>query len=141
MNASVAFALDYLSQQVESGEFDFYVHRNNQFRLPDADTDVIMIGPGTGIAPSVPSSGTRMPGRYGPQLAVLREQHFVSDFLYQTEIQNWLQTGTLTKLSVAFSRDQQYKIYVQHRILEEGRELWKWIEKGAWIYLCEPAIP
>ncbi|MBO9635964.1 MAG: sulfite reductase, partial [Chitinophagaceae bacterium] len=69
------------------------------------------------------------------------EQHFVTDFLYQTEIQNWLQTGTLQKLSLAFSRDQQYKIYVQHRILEEGRELWKWIEKGAYIYLCGTRDP
>lgn len=133
---------DYLSQQVESGEFDFYVHRNNQFRLPDADTDVIMIGPGTGIAPFRSFLWERDAlGATGRNWLFFGEQHFISDFLYQTEIQNWLQTGTLTKLSVAFSRDQQYKVYVQHRILEEGRELWKWIEKGAWIYLCGTRDP
>ncbi|WP_127128788.1 diflavin oxidoreductase [Pseudoflavitalea rhizosphaerae] len=133
---------DYLAQQPENGEFDFYVHRNNQFRLPDTDTDVIMIGPGTGIAPFRSFLWERdAAGGDGRNWLFFGEQHFVTDFLYQTEIQNWLQTGTLHRLSLAFSRDQQYKVYVQHRILEEGRELWKWIEKGAWIYLCGTRDP
>lgn len=133
---------DYLAQQQENDEFDFYVHRNNQFRLPEPDADVIMIGPGTGIAPFRSFLWERdAAGGTGRNWLFFGEQHFVSDFLYQTEIQNWLQTGTLQKLSVAFSRDQQYKIYVQHRILEEGRELWKWIEKGAYIYLCGTRDP
>lgn len=133
---------DYLAQQPENGEFDFYVHRNNQFRLPDANTDVIMIGPGTGIAPFRSFLWERDSlGGDGRNWLFFGEQHFVTDFLYQTEIQNWLQTGTLHRLSLAFSRDQQYKVYVQHRILEEGRELWKWIEKGACIYLCGTRDP
>lgn len=133
---------DYLAQQEENGEFDFYVHRNNQFRLPDPEADLVMIGPGTGIAPFRSFLWERdAAGGSGRNWLFFGEQHFVTDFLYQTEIQNWLQTGTLQKLSLAFSRDQQYKIYVQHRILEEGRELWKWIEKGAYIYLCGTRDP
>lgn len=144
VNGESKFGLcsDYLANQPENGEFDFYVHRNNQFRLPDADTDVIMIGPGTGIAPFRSFLWERdASGAAGRNWLFFGEQHFVTDFLYQTEIQNWVQTGTLTKVSLAFSRDQQYKVYVQHRILEEGRELWKWIEKGAFIYLCGTRDP
>lgn len=133
---------DFLSQHDENAELDFYVHRNNQFRLPEPDADLIMIGPGTGIAPFRSFLWERdAAGASGRNWLFFGEQHFVSDFLYQTEIQNWLQTGTLHKLSLAFSRDQQYKIYVQHRILEEGRELWKWLENGAYIYLCGTRDP
>jgi sulfite reductase (NADPH) alpha subunit (EC 1.8.1.2) len=101
-----------------------------------------MIGPGTGIAPfrAFPM-GARCYGRHRPQLAFLGEQHFVTDFLYQTEIQNWVHTGVLTNVSLAFSRDQPYKIYVQHRILEQAAELWQWIEGGAYIYICGAKEP
>ena len=69
------------------------------------------------------------------------EQHFLTDFYYQTEIQEWLATGLLTKLSTAFSRDQQHKIYVQDRIRENAEFFWNWIENGASIYVCGQKFP
>jgi sulfite reductase (NADPH) flavoprotein alpha-component len=69
------------------------------------------------------------------------EQHFASDFLYQTEIQNWEATGTLTKVNVAFSRDQKNKIYVQDRMISYGAELYQWIQNGAYIYVCGKKDP
>jgi sulfite reductase (NADPH) flavoprotein alpha-component len=126
----------------ENTSFEFYVHKNSQFRLPEADKDVIMIGPGTGIAPFRAFLWERdAVGATGRNWLFFGEQHFQSDFLYQTEIQNWAQTGVLSKVSLAFSRDQQYKIYVQHRILEQAPELWKWIDGGAYIYICGAKEP
>jgi sulfite reductase (NADPH) flavoprotein alpha-component len=133
---------DYLLNMPENTSFDFYVHKNNQFRLPEADKDVIMIGPGTGIAPFRAFLWERdAAGAGGRNWLFFGEQHFQSDFLYQTEIQNWAETGVLSKVSLAFSRDQQYKIYVQHRILEQAPELWKWIDGGAYIYICGAKDP
>jgi sulfite reductase (NADPH) flavoprotein alpha-component len=133
---------DYLLNMPENTSFEFYVHKNSQFRLPEADKDVIMIGPGTGIAPFRAFLWERdAVGATGRNWLFFGEQHFQSDFLYQTEIQNWAQTGVLAKVSLAFSRDQQYKIYVQHRILEQAPELWKWIEGGAYIYICGAKEP
>jgi sulfite reductase (NADPH) flavoprotein alpha-component len=133
---------DYLLNMPENTSFEFYVHKNSQFRLPEADKDVIMIGPGTGIAPFRAYLWERdAVGATGRNWLFFGEQHFQSDFLYQTEIQNWAQTGVLSKVSLAFSRDQQYKIYVQHRILEQAPELWKWIDGGAYIYICGAKEP
>lgn len=133
---------DYLLQMPENNSFEFYVHKNHQFRLPEADKDVIMIGPGTGIAPFRAFLWERdAAAATGRNWLFFGEQHFQSDFLYQVEIQNWAQTGVLSKVSTAFSRDQQYKIYVQHRILEHAPDLWKWIEGGAYIYICGAKEP
>jgi sulfite reductase (NADPH) flavoprotein alpha-component len=133
---------DYLLNMPENTSFEFYVHKNNQFRLPDGEKDVIMIGPGTGIAPFRAFLWERdAAGATGRNWLFFGEQHFQSDFLYQTEIQNWAQTGVLSKVSLAFSRDQPYKVYVQHRILEHAPELWKWIEGGAYIYICGAKEP
>lgn len=145
INQELKFGLcsDFLSQHLQAGgEIEFYIHKNNQFRLPESGKDVIMIGPGTGIAPFRSFLAERdASGAEGRNWLFFGEQHFVSDFLYQTELQNWLQTGALTNISLAFSRDQQYKIYVQHRILEKAGELWSWINGGAYVYICGAKEP
>jgi len=133
---------DYLLQMPENTSFEFYVHRNNQFRLPDHDKDVIMIGPGTGIAAFRSFLWERdAVGATGRNWLFFGEQHFQTDFLYQTEIQNWVQTGVLTHVSLAFSRDQPYKVYVLHRMLEQAMELYRWIQDGAYIYVCGAREP
>jgi sulfite reductase (NADPH) flavoprotein alpha-component len=145
LNQDLKYGLcsDFLSQHLsQNGEIEFYVHKNNQFRLPEANKDVIMIGPGTGIAPFRSFLAERdATGADGRNWLFFGDQHFVSDFLYQTELQNWLQTGALTNINLAFSRDQAYKVYVQHRILEKAAELWKWISGGAYIYICGAKEP
>lgn len=132
----------FLSQLKPDDTIEFYIHRNQQFRLPAAEKDLVMIGPGTGIAPFRSFLAERdATGAEGRSWLFFGDQHFVSDFLYQTELQNWLQTGVLTRINLAFSRDQQYKIYVQHRMLEQAAELWSWIEGGAHIYVCGAKEP
>lgn len=133
---------DFLACLKEQGSIEFYVHKNHQFRLPEADKDIILIGPGTGIAPFRSFLAERdAAGAGGRNWLFFGEQHFVTDFLYQTELQNWMQTGVLTKLNCAFSRDQQYKVYVQHRLLEQAAELWNWINSGAYLYVCGAKAP
>jgi sulfite reductase (NADPH) flavoprotein alpha-component len=123
-------------------EFDFYIHKNNNFRLPAKDSDIIMIGPGTGIAPFRSFLAERdVTGAEGRNWLFFGEQHFVLDFYYQTEIQEWLATGVLTRLDTAFSRDQERKIYVQDRIREKAKEFNNWLESGASIYICGQKKP
>ncbi|MFK7001684.1 flavodoxin domain-containing protein [Flavobacterium oreochromis] len=123
-------------------DYDFYIHKNNNFRLPAEDTDVIMIGPGTGIAPFRSFLAHRdATGAEGKNWLFFGEQHFVLDFYYQTEVQEWLTTGVLTKLSTAFSRDQERKIYVQDRIKENASQFNEWLENGASIYICGQKDP
>jgi len=133
---------DFLSQLEPGNTLDFYIHRNNQFRLPAEDKDVIMIGPGTGIAPFRSFIAERdSAGASGRNWLFFGEQHFVSDFLYQTEIQNYVQTGVLQKVSLAFSRDQREKVYVQHRIQQQAAELWQWLNNGAYLYIWGAKAP
>lgn len=121
---------------------NFFVQKNKRFRLPAADKDIIMIGPGTGIAPYRSFLAERDAlGATGRNWLFFGEQHFTTDFLYQTELQNLFETGVLTKISLAFSRDQPEKIYVQHRMMEQGAELYNWIQSGAYIYLCGKKDP
>jgi sulfite reductase (NADPH) flavoprotein alpha-component len=118
-----------------------YVHRNTRFRLPgDPATPIIMIGPGTGIAPFRGFLHQRKAlGLTGRTWLFFGDRRAHCDFLYREELEAFLHDGTLSRLDVAFSRDQQRKNYVQHRMLEAGRELWSWIQDGAHIYVCGDA--
>nr|WP_262919588.1 hypothetical protein [Niabella hibiscisoli] len=101
-----------------------------------------MIGPGTGIAPFRSFIAERdAQGAEGRNWLFFGEQHFVTDFLYQTELQDYLQTGALANLDVAFSRDQKEKIYVQHRMKQRGAELYDWISNGAYMYISGKREP
>ena len=133
---------DFLSQLPMDSGVEFYIHKNNQFRLPANDKDVIMVGPGTGIAPFRSFLAQRdATGASGRNWLFFGDQHFVTDFLYQTELQNWLETGVLTRLNVAFSRDTREKVYVQHKMLTHGKELYEWLVNGASIYICGAREP
>ncbi|WP_461201222.1 assimilatory sulfite reductase (NADPH) flavoprotein subunit [Anoxybacillus sp. TBDG-1] len=115
-----------------------FVHHNPNFKPPkDAHTPIIMIGPGTGVAPfrSFLQEREAM-GAKGKSWLFFGDQHFVTDFLYQTEWQTWLKNGVLTKMDVAFSRDTKEKVYVQHRMIEQSKELFRWLEEGAAVYVC-----
>jgi sulfite reductase (NADPH) flavoprotein alpha-component len=133
---------DALAQIAADQALEFYVHRNSQFKLPAAHQDIIMIGPGTGIAPFRSFLAERdATGASGKNWLFFGDQHFTTDFLYQTEIQNWIQTGVLTRINTAFSRDQQEKVYVQHKIVKHGAEFFAWLESGAYLYLCGAKDP
>lgn len=135
-------ASDFLSHLNENNELKFYVSPNNQFRLPEEDKNIIMIGPGTGIAPFRSFLAERdSTGATGKNWLFFGEQHFGTDFLYQTEIQNWFETGVLTKVNTAFSRDQQKKIYVQHKMLQHGAEFFEWLHTGSYVYVCGTKDP
>ncbi|MCG5499777.1 assimilatory sulfite reductase (NADPH) flavoprotein subunit [Ectothiorhodospira lacustris] len=115
-----------------------YVEANPNFRLPEGgETPVIMIGPGTGVAPFRAFVEHRAAlGHGGKNWLFFGEQHRQTDFLYQLEWLRHLREGTLSRLSVAFSRDQADKVYVQHRLAEQGREVFDWLESGAHVYIC-----
>jgi len=133
---------DVLSQLSPDQSLEFYVHRNAQFKLPEHDKDVIMIGPGTGIAPFRSFLAERdATGAGGRNWLFFGDQHFTTDFLYQTEIQNWIETGVLTRINTAFSRDQQEKVYVQHKMHKQAAELYAWLETGAYVYICGAKEP
>jgi sulfite reductase (NADPH) flavoprotein alpha-component len=115
-----------------------YIQPNQNFKLPqNPDIPIIMVGPGTGIAPfrSFMQEREEIEAK-GKSWMFFGDQHFVTDFLYQTEFQKWLKDGVLTKMDVAFSRDTNEKVYVQHRLLEHSRELFDWLGEGAAVYIC-----
>ncbi len=118
-----------------------YVQESRTFRLPkDNSTDIIMVGPGTGIAPFRAFLEQRtLAGAPGRNWLFFGEQYRASDFLYGNELQNYQRLGKLHRLDLAFSRDQPHKIYVQHRMLENARELWAWLQNGAYFYVCGDA--
>ncbi|QQL45168.1 assimilatory sulfite reductase (NADPH) flavoprotein subunit [Sulfuriroseicoccus oceanibius] len=118
-----------------------YTHANKNFKLPKrGDTPIIMVGPGTGVAPFRSFIEERAAlGEKGKNWLFFGDQHYTYDFLYQLEWQQHLKDGTLDKLDVAFSRDQKEKIYVQHRLLENSKEIFKWLEEGAHFYVCGDA--
>ncbi len=111
------------------------------FRLPaGSDTPMIMIGPGTGIAPfRAFLEERRVAGAIGKNWLFFGDQKRATDFLYRDELETMFKDGVLTRLDLAFSRDQEEKIYVQHRMLEHARELFAWLEAGAHFYVCGDA--
>ncbi|MET1178773.1 assimilatory sulfite reductase (NADPH) flavoprotein subunit [Peribacillus simplex] len=115
-----------------------YIQHNQNFKQPkNPDTPIIMIGPGTGIAPFRSFIQDREESEAkGKTWLFFGDQHFVTDFLYQTEWQKWLETGVLTKMDVAFSRDTDEKVYVQNRMREHSGELYEWLQEGAAVYIC-----
>ncbi|MFB2721142.1 assimilatory sulfite reductase (NADPH) flavoprotein subunit [Shewanella xiamenensis] len=134
-------ASHFLASAQEGAEVKVYVEPNKHFRLPeDPQTPVIMIGPGTGVAPFRAFMQERVAqGAEGDNWLFFGNPHFEQDFLYQTEWQQYLKNGDLTRIDVAFSRDQAHKIYVQHRIKEQGQALWQWLQNGAHLYICGDA--
>ncbi len=115
-----------------------FIQPNKNFKLPEnPEAPIIMVGPGTGVAPFRSFMQEREEtGAPGKSWMFFGDQHFVTDFLYQTEWQKWLSDGVLTKMDVAFSRDTEEKVYVQHRMLEHSKELFEWLEEGATFYVC-----
>ncbi|ANH82796.1 sulfite reductase [Niabella ginsenosidivorans] len=133
---------EFLSDLDEGHEIEFFIQKARHFKLPEESKDVIMIGPGTGIAPFRSFLAERdATGASGKNWLFFGEQHFVTDFLYQTEIQSYLATGVLNNIDLAFSRDTDQKIYVQHRIKEKGDELIRWLNDGAYLYICGAKDP
>ncbi|UVI28444.1 assimilatory sulfite reductase (NADPH) flavoprotein subunit [Paenibacillus spongiae] len=129
----------YTSERIEPGDkLPIFIQQNPNFKPPvDPDTPVIMVGPGTGVAPYRAFLEDREEqGAAGKTWLFYGDRHFVTDFLYQTDWQRMLKDGVLSKLDVAFSRDTDEKVYVQHRMLEHGEELYKWLENGAHVYVC-----
>ena len=135
-------ASGFLGERLEEeGSVRVFVEENPRFRLPEnPDTPVIMIGAGTGVAPFRAFMQQRAAnGDSGKNWLIFGNQYFTQDFLYQTEWQGWAKDGLLNKYDFAWSRDQEEKIYVQHKIREEAAELWQWLQQGAHIYVCGDA--
>ncbi|MCS2169342.1 NADPH-dependent assimilatory sulfite reductase flavoprotein subunit [Scandinavium sp. TWS1a] len=135
-------ASGFLADRVEEdGEIRVFIEHNDNFRLPaNPETPVIMIGPGTGIAPFRAFMQQRaVDGAEGKNWLFFGNPHFTDDFLYQVEWQRYVKEGVLTKIDLAWSRDQKEKVYVQDKLREQGAELWRWINDGAHIYVCGDA--
>lgn len=128
----------FIAERLEEGDSVLlYMQPNKRFRLPELDKDIIMVGPGTGIAPFrsflQERAVTKAPGK---SWLFFGDQHKAYDFLYEEELEQFAQDGALTKLDLAFSRDTDEKVYVQHRMLENSKELFEWLENGAHFYVC-----
>jgi len=135
-------ASTYLAERVQLGSsLKIYAQPVRDFQLPSDDTKpIVMIGPGTGIAPFRAFLQERLArGAKGLNWLFFGNPHSETDFLYRDELMGYVATGLLTRLDTAFSRDQIKKIYVQDRILEHGWEVWRWLEGGAHIYVCGDA--
>ena len=135
-------ASGYLAQRLNEGDqVKVFVEENNHFKLPDNDNaPVIMIGPGTGVAPFrafIQERDNREAS--GKNWLFFGDRSFTDDFLYQVEWQKYLKAGLISHLDVAFSRDQNQKIYVQDRLLENAEPVWQWLQNGAYLYVCGDA--
>lgn len=132
----------YLADRVEAGQSaGIFVSPNKAFRVPqDNDAPVIMVGPGTGIAPFRAFLQERQArGAKGKNWLFFGDQHRQSDFIYESELGDMSRDGVLTRLDLAFSRDQAEKIYVQTRMRQNGKALYQWLEEGAFFYVCGDA--
>jgi sulfite reductase (NADPH) flavoprotein alpha-component len=118
-----------------------YVQESRTFRLPkDGATDIIMCGPGVGLAPFRAFLEQRiLDGATGRNWLFFGEQHEATDFLYGHQLMDYHRQGKVHRLDLAFSRDQSYRIYVQHRMMEAAKELWSWLQRGAYFYVCGDA--
>ncbi|MBJ7259492.1 MAG: sulfite reductase subunit alpha [Chthoniobacterales bacterium] len=134
-------ASTYLADRVDDRTFPVFIHSAKHFRPPeDPSAPLIMVGPGTGIAPFRAFLQEReATGAAGKTWLFFGDRKRATDFLYEEEIKTWQEKGVLQRLDTAFSRDQADKIYVQHRMLENSPELWKWLEEGASFYVCGDA--
>ncbi|WP_313124871.1 NADPH-dependent assimilatory sulfite reductase flavoprotein subunit [Pseudescherichia sp.] len=135
-------ASGFLADRVEEdGEIRVFIEHNDNFRLPaNPETPVIMIGPGTGIAPFRAFMQQRAADDApGKNWLFFGNPHFTDDFLYQVEWQRYVKEGVLNRIDLAWSRDQKEKVYVQDKLREQGAELWRWINEGAHIYVCGDA--
>ena len=135
-------ASSFLANRLEEGQkVRVFVEHNDNFRLPQSDdTPVIMIGPGTGVAPFRAFMQEREArDASGDNWMFFGDQTFTQDFLYQVEWQNYLKSGLLTRMDVAFSRDQAEKVYVQDRLKEQASDVFAWLERGAHLYICGDA--
>lgn len=131
----------FLADRVGDGKVPVFVHTAKHFRVPEnPETDIIMVGPGTGIAPFRAFLQERKAtGAKGRNWLFFGDQRSATDFLYEDEFMGFAADGILTKFDTAFSRDQEYKIYVQHRMAENAAELYAWLEGGAYFYVCGDA--
>ena len=132
----------YLAERVRRGEKPaIFISPNKAFRVPaNGNAPLIMVGPGTGIAPFRAFLQERQStGADGKNWLFFGDQHQEHDYIYEDELSGWQQSGLLTHLDLAFSRDQEEKIYVQNRMLEKGAELYAWLQEGAYFYVCGDA--
>ena len=131
----------WFADQVGQGDTaPMYLVKNDDYQFPANDQPVIMVGPGTGIAPfRAYLEEVEAAGLTGDTWLFFGHQHQAKDFLYEEEIRQWQASGVLNKASFAWSRDQAEKVYVQHRIAQNGAELWSWLERGAAVYVCGDA--
>ena len=134
-------ASNYVAERLKRGSrVRVKLRPNKHFALPKPDRDIIMVGPGTGVAPfRAFVQERRATGASGRSWLFFGDRTFTHDFLYQTDWQEALKDGALTRMDVAFSRDRPEKVYVQHRIWERRRELVDWLDNGAQFYVCGDA--
>jgi sulfite reductase alpha subunit-like flavoprotein len=133
----------YLADRSPGDRVAVYLQASSNFRPPtDPHTPMIMIGPGTGIAPFRGFLQERRAlGHTGPNWLFFGEQHAATDYYYREEIEQMRADGLLTELDLAFSRDQRDKVYVQHLMRNRGAKLWRWLQDGAQLYVCGTADP
>ncbi|MCW9028081.1 MAG: flavodoxin domain-containing protein, partial [Kangiella sp.] len=136
-------ASHHLTQTLSEGEtVSIFVEHNPKFKLPTTDAPIIMVGPGTGVAPfraflqERAASHSSVKKGTEKNWLIFGNPHFDTDFLYQVEIQKYVSSGLLSKLDLAFSRDSDQKVHVQHKLLENAAEVWQWLEQGAYFYVC-----
>lgn len=135
-------ASTYLGERAGIGDkVGVYVQKAHGFALPtDGATPIIMVGPGTGVAPFRAFIEQRFADNAtGKSWLLFGDQRRATDFLYEAELTRYVEQGALTRLETAFSRDQSEKVYVQHRMLEHGEEMWRWLQEGAHFYVCGDA--
>lgn len=137
----VGIGSTYLADRAGDGPVKVYLQRNARFRLPtDPAIPVIMVGPGTGIAPfRAFLEERRAIGAHGATWLFFGDRRRATDFLHREELEGFLADGTLSRLDLAFSRDGAEKVYVQHRMAEHAAELWGWLQEGARFYVCGDA--